>query len=137
MIMKSILAATAVVATLAAVAPAAEAHHKKHHVYLGIGIGEEYPGYYDPPPPPPRYRPRPRPVYVEPDDGYDGYGDDEESYRLSCSEGRRVVRNSGFRDVRAVECDGQNYKYTGYRRGDTWIVMIDSRTGEIIRRNRY
>jgi hypothetical protein len=134
MIMKSILAATAVAATLSIAAPAAEARHI--HVGVGIGLGDPgyYPGYYDPPPPPPRYRPRP--VY-EPDYGYDDTPDYEDRYTLSCGQGRQIVRRSGFRDVRTVECDGQNYKYTGYRRGDTWLVMVDSRTGEIIRRNRY
>jgi hypothetical protein len=143
MITKSILAATAVAATLFAAAPAAEAHHKKIHVDFGINVGEHgcYSGYYDPaceyPAPPPRPR-HPRPVY-EPDYGHD-YGDDgdyEDRYTLSCGQGRQIVRRSGFRNVRTVECDGQNFKYTGYRRGASWIVMLDSRTGEIIRRNRY
>jgi hypothetical protein len=141
MITKTILAATAIAATLAVAAPAAEAHHRhKLHINVGIGLVDPgyNPGYYDPaldypPPPPPR---RPRPVY-EPDYGYGDpvdYGDD---YGVSCGEGRQIVRHSGFRNVRTVECDGQNFKYTGYRRGDTWLVMIDSRTGEIIRRYRY
>jgi hypothetical protein len=139
MIMKSILAATAVAATLFAVVPAAEANHRhKPHVNIDIGIGDPVynPGYYDPSfddPPPPRRR---RPVYQS-DYGYEDpvdYGDD---YTISCGQGRQIMRHSGFRNVRTVECDGQNFKYTGYRRGASWIVMIDSRTGEIIRRNRY
>jgi hypothetical protein len=138
MIMKSILAATAVAATLAVAAPAEAHHHHKLHIGLGINLGDpgyypDYnPGYYDPPPPPPRYVPRPRPVYVEPDYGYD-----QEDYGVSCGQGRRIVRNSGFYNVSTIECDGQNFKYEAERRGRTYIVKLDSRTGEIIQANRY
>ena len=140
MFTKSILAATAVVTTLAGAVPAAEAHHKKVHVDFGVNIGTPgcYDGYYDPacdyPPPPPP--PRRHPVYV-PDYSWDDPGYDEGYDRLSCGEGRQIVRQSGWRGVRAIECDGQNYKYSGFRRGDRWIVVLDSRTGTIIRRNRY
>lgn len=143
MITKSILAATAIAATLAVGAPTAEAHHRhKKHINIEIGLGDPgyNPGYYDPsfdyPPPPPPPRFHPRPVY-EPDYGYADPVDYDDDYGISCGEGRQIVRHSGFRNVRPVDCDGQNFKYTGYRRGNTWLVMIDSRTGEIIRRNRY
>ncbi len=148
MFMKSIFAATAVAATLAGAAPAAQAKHH-HHVDLGINIGVPTcgSGYYDPacdyPPPPPP--PRPHHVYM-PDYGYDsgyggdyGYGDggyDSGYDRLSCGEGRQIVRQSGWRGVRPFDCDGQNYKYTGFRRGDNWVIVLDSRTGTIIRRYR-
>jgi hypothetical protein len=138
MITKSILAATAIAATLAVAAPAAEAHHRhKLHVNVGIGLIDPGYAYSEPeylPPPPPR---RPRHVYDDPGYGYDDpvdYGDD---YGISCGQGRQIVRHSGFYRVRTVECDGQNFKYIGYRRGASWIVMLDSRTGEIIRRYRY
>ena len=134
MIMKSILAATAVAATLAATAPAAEA---KIHVNIGIGVPVYDPGYYDPafdyppPPPPPR---RPRHVYVDP--GYDpAYY--EEDYGISCGQGRRIVRNAGFYHVSTIECDGQNFKYEADRRGRSYVVKVDSRTGEIIGASRY
>jgi hypothetical protein len=141
MIMKSILAATAVAATLAVAAPAAEAHHHHHrlHVNLGINIGSPGyvdPGFYYPPPPPPHFY-HPRPVYADPGYGYADPADYQDDYGISCGEGRRIVWQSGFHDVRTVECDGRNYKYTGFRHGDSWIVVLDSETGEIIRRNRY
>lgn len=133
MITKSILAATAVAATLAVAAPA----EAKTNIYLGIGVGS--PGYtydpsydYAPPPPPRRHRHHPRPVYAEPDYGY--Y---QEDYGVSCGQGRRIVRNSGFYNVQTIECDGQNFKYEAERRGRTYIVKLDSRTGEIIQANRY
>jgi hypothetical protein len=134
MITKSILAATAIAATLAAAAPA----EAKTHIYLGIGVGA--PGYaydpsydpaYDYAPPAPVYR-HPRPVYVEPDYGY--Y---QEDYGVSCGQGRRIVRNSGFYNVQTIECDGQNFKYEAERRGRSYIVKLDSRTGEIIEANRF
>ena len=134
MITKSILAVSAVAAAIVAFAPAAEAHHKKHHIYLNIGIGDPGPGYYDPPPPPPR---RPRYVYEDPDFGYPGPGYDEEDYGLSCGQGRRIVRNSGFYNVSTIECDGQNYKYDAERRGRSYVVKVDSRNGAIIAANRY
>jgi hypothetical protein len=138
MIMKSILAATAVAATLAVAAPAAEAHH--HHINLDIGIGLGNPGYVEPgfdyPPPPPPRRPRPRPIY-QPDYGYDDPADYYDNYGVSCGEGRQIVRQNGFYHVGTVECDGQNFKYVGYRRGTSYLIMLDSRTGEIIRRSRY
>lgn len=132
MITKSILAVSAIATTLAVAAPA----EAKVHIYVGIGTpGYVYDPSYDyapPPPPRPRYIPHPRPVYVEPDYGY--Y---QEDYGVSCGQGRRIVRNSGFYNVQTIECDGQNFKYEAERRGRTYIVKLDSRTGEIIQANRY
>lgn len=138
MFMKSILAATAVAATLAGAVPAAEAGHKKVHVDFNVNVGEPgcYSGYYDPACDYPARPPRRHPVYV-PDYAWDDPSYDDSYDRVSCGEGRQIVRQSGWRGVRPIECDGQNYKYTGFRRGDRWIVVLDSRTGTIIRRNRY
>lgn len=132
MIMKSILAATAVAATLAAAAPAAEAHH--HHIHLNIGIGLGDPGYGYPPPPP-VYAPPPPPAYYPPPPPpryYDPSADYADSYGISCGEGRQIVRESGFYHVRTVECDGQNFKYTGYRHGNSYIIKVDSESGDIL-----
>lgn len=52
--------------------------------------------------------------------------------RVSCGEGRLIVRDRGFRRVRTVECRGRTYTYLGRRHGDTFRVILSSRTGRII-----
>ena len=57
----------------------------------------------------------------------DGYG------RLSCGEARRVVRNSGFRNVSTIECNGRTYTFEATRRGRDVTVFVNSRTGAVWR----
>jgi hypothetical protein len=52
--------------------------------------------------------------------------------RISCGEGRFIVRDRGFYRVRTVECRGRAYTYLGRRHGDTFRVLVNSRTGRII-----
>lgn len=52
--------------------------------------------------------------------------------RVSCGEGRLIVRDRGFRRVRTVECRGRTYTYLGRRHGDTFRVLVSSRTGRIV-----
>jgi hypothetical protein len=80
-------------------------------------LATHYPGsgYHDP--------------YPYPDDDYD---DDEDDEQISCAEGRGVVRRSGYRRVQPVRCSGDIYRYRAFRRGQTWIVRVDSWTGRII-----
>jgi hypothetical protein len=126
--LKSILVAAAVAATAVISTGAAEAKPKVNvDIFLG-GPGYYYDpgyGYYDPP-----VRPvRPRPVY-----------DYEDDYGVSCRGGAREVRHNGFRDVRAIDCDGRRYRYKATRYGRSYIVTVSSRSGEIIavdRRRRY
>jgi hypothetical protein len=51
--------------------------------------------------------------------------------RLSCGEGRAIVRDRGFRRVRTLECQGRTYTYLGHRRGDAYRILVNSRTGRI------
>jgi hypothetical protein len=95
------------------------------------------PGYYrpdprpDPRPRPPRppYHPRP-PIYYDPGyyrpPIYQGYD------RLSCREARQIVREEGFRSVRVIECEGRSYQFQARRNGRTFIVVVSSRSGDII-----
>ena len=53
-------------------------------------------------------------------DGYD---------RLSCGEARSRVRNSGFRNVYTIECNGRTYTFEATRRGRDVTVFVDSRNG--------
>lgn len=122
MLTKSLIAAAAVAATLAVAVPAPEAQAKTNFdidVNLGLpiygdGYGYGY-GY-----------------------GYDGgyghdYGDDGyypahggySHYGISCGEGKRIVRWSGFRKVRAVDCDRPGYKYTAWKHGRKYLVRVN------------
>lgn len=116
MITKTLIAAAAVSAI--AFGASAPANAKVNvDLYFG-GFG---PGYYEPAYPvyeEPRYVPR-RPRYVE-------------SYGVSCEDGRDLVRDSGFRKVRAIDCSGKRYTYRARQNGDTFIVKVSRRSGNII-----
>jgi hypothetical protein len=53
--------------------------------------------------------------------------------RVSCGEGRAIVA-SRFNRVRVVECNGGTYTYMGRRQGDTYRILLNSRTGRIVGR---
>ena len=52
--------------------------------------------------------------------------------RLSCSEGERILRNRGFRDVRRIDCRGRYFVYRGWRRGNRYEVALNSRDGRVV-----
>lgn len=54
-------------------------------------------------------------------------------YRISCGEGRGIVAER-FNRVRVVECNGGTYTYLGRRSGDTYRILLNSRTGRIVGR---
>ena len=68
--------------------------------------------------------------YPYPDGDYDDDEDDDE--RITCGEGRRVVRRAGYRNVQPLRCSGDNYRYRAFRRGLSWLVRVDSWSGRII-----
>ena len=53
-------------------------------------------------------------------------------YRIGCAEGRSIVRDRGFYRVRTIECQGRTFTYIGRRHGDTFRVILNSRTGRIV-----
>lgn len=127
MIGKSLFAVAALAATMATTLPAAQA---KADVDVSIGFGvapyygyDRYDGYYD------GYR----------DSGY-GYDFRYERHRrhsyeddgISCREGRMIVIEAGFRDVRPVDCDGPGYRYTARRHGHKFVVRVNE-DGDITR----
>lgn len=57
----------------------------------------------------------------------DGYG------RMSCGEARARVRNSGFRNVATIECNGRTYTFEASRRGRDVTVFVNSLTGAVWR----
>jgi hypothetical protein len=85
---------------------------------VGIAIGEPYPGYdrY------PAYHPYPTP----------DYDDEDEEDQISCREGRQIVRERAFRQVRPVKCYGTIYRYQARKGGRPWIVRLNSYTGRIV-----
>jgi hypothetical protein len=65
------------------------------------------------------------------------YGDeDEDQDRLTCWEGRRVVRRAGYYRVQTISCYGDIYRYSAVRRGFVWRISVDSDTGDIVRARR-
>lgn len=51
--------------------------------------------------------------------------------RISCSQGQRLLRDRGFRDVSRWNCRGRYYVYRATRRGSRWEIAVDSRNGRI------
>ena len=115
--MKGFFLASAVAATLALAMPTAADAKTNVQIYFGMPhygyqVGPDY-----------RYR-----------DGYGWYR--PSGYyrgRLSCGEARRIVRNSGFRNVATIECNGRTYTFEATRRGRDVTVFVNSRTGAIWR----
>jgi hypothetical protein len=100
MFAKSLIAAAAVAASLATIAPASEASAKTK-VFIGLGFGGFYPGY----------------GY-----GYDvgyGYGG------ISCWKGKQVVQWAGFHDVNAFDCGGPVYQYKARKSCDWYKVKVN------------
>jgi hypothetical protein len=115
-LLKPVLLAAALVGATAAATTTANATDVD--VYVGVGgpFGDEYdpdrhflgdPRYY------PRFRHRDR-------------------YRISCWQGKERVQWAGFNKVRAVDCDGARYSYKARKRGDSFIISVNSRSGRIV-----
>jgi hypothetical protein len=59
------------------------------------------------------------------------------SRRMSCSQVRRVLRNSyGYRNIQAYDCNGKSYWFYAVKNGKRWRVKAASTTGQVIRRQR-
>ncbi|MFH2015887.1 MAG: hypothetical protein ABIK36_08775 [Pseudomonadota bacterium] len=52
--------------------------------------------------------------------------------RISCSEARSIVRSEGFRNVKAIDCEGRQYQFRATYRGRRVIVIVSSRSGDIL-----
>jgi hypothetical protein len=52
--------------------------------------------------------------------------------KISCRRGERIVERAGFRRVRARDCSGRRYIYTGRRHGDQFRIRVDSRRARIV-----
>lgn len=116
---KTIIALFAGVALFAGLSSTADA--KVHfNIYLGVP-------YYD--------------YQVGPDYMYnDNYGWYRPSHRmpgfygrLSCNEAGRLVRQRGFHNVMARECDGRTYTFFAMRHNHRVLIYVDARTGDVWR----
>jgi hypothetical protein len=123
MFVKSLIAVSAVAAAVSFSSVAAKADTT---VSIGLGLGGFDPGY-DYPDFGPGFgfeghghhgwhHPRPRPVM---------------DYGLSCGQASNVVREAGFRHVRAINCSGPTYSYKAMRHGDAFKVKVTFR-GDIV-----
>jgi hypothetical protein len=88
--------------------------------YYGGGYGVGY-GYYGDPDDRP-YRKR----------RHFDYDDDYDHGRLSCGEARRILRGQGWRRVRAEDCSGRRYSFTGWRHGEPFSIRISAWSGRIV-----
>lgn len=52
-------------------------------------------------------------------------------HRIRCSDGVRLLRTRGFRNVRALDCRGSHFFYRGDRHRRTYDVTVRARDGRI------
>jgi hypothetical protein len=51
---------------------------------------------------------------------------------ISCSQGERLLRARGFRDVRRVDCRGRFFVYRATRNGRRFEIAIRASTGQVV-----
>jgi hypothetical protein len=128
MFVKSLIAVAAIASVVSFASVPAKAETTVD-IGIGLGLGGYYPGD----------------GYGYVDDGYPGdypayprhrrrHFDDYApvmSYGVSCNRGRSIVRNEGFRNVRAYDCSAPTYGYKAWRDGELYQVKVSYR-GRII-----
>jgi hypothetical protein len=77
------------------------------------------------------------PYYYDPyyfdDPYYYGYS---RPHKLSCNAVQRSLRRQGYRNVRAYDCRGSQYGFYATRNHKRYKVIVNSRSGQIVRRVR-
>jgi hypothetical protein len=59
------------------------------------------------------------------------YGDrPNRGQQMSCNQARRLVRDSGYRNVDTKDCSGKIYMFSGRRDGRQVFIYVKARTGE-------
>jgi hypothetical protein len=51
---------------------------------------------------------------------------------ISCSQGERLLRSRGFRDVRRIDCRGRFFVYRATRNGRRFEIAIRSSNGQVV-----
>ena len=118
MFKKTIIAATALVASFVAFQPVEQAEAKVN-LHIGIGVpgfhgGGYGHGYYGG-----------SPYYGG------GHYTPRRSYRKTCGQIRRKLRNRGYYRIRSVDCSGSRYTFHAKRNGEWLRIRVKSRSGYI------
>jgi hypothetical protein len=50
---------------------------------------------------------------------------------ITCSDGARIIRNRGFKDVRTVDCRGRYFVYRASRGGSRFEIALQARDGRV------
>jgi hypothetical protein len=58
------------------------------------------------------------------------------TWRVSCGQGQRIMRNRGYWDVRIRSCGGRLHVYRAWRGNSRWEVWMRSSDGRIVDRRR-
>ena len=98
-------------------------HYRRRHSGPKIQV-DIYTGYYDPY----HYSPYHYDPYY--------YGPPYRS-RLSCKRVRRIVARHGYHRVRAYDCRGKVYGFTGYFNGKSYKIRVSAYSGLILSRRRH
>ena len=69
---------------------------------------------------------RPRPVII-----IDPIEMGSSHWGITCGQGRNIVRHSGYRRVRAIDCSGNKFTYSATRHGEVFGVVVNMR-GRIV-----
>ena len=56
---------------------------------------------------------------------------------ISCAEGRSIVRQEGYRQVKVVDCSGDIYRYNAYSNAEGKVTVLVNMDGDIVRVNRW
>jgi hypothetical protein len=67
------------------------------------------------------------PVYAKP--GYKGA-----SLALTCKEATGILKMRGYRDIAELSCSGEIYRFEVSRVEGRFLIELDSRTGDIVKR---
>ncbi len=115
---KTILGLLAAVTLIGGAATIAEAK-TNFSLYLGVPYYEQQMG--------PDYRYYPNRGWYQ-DRAYfngNGYG----HRNLSCNQARNILREKGYRNVVARDCEGRTYAFSTRRNNQRVIVYVNARTG--------
>jgi hypothetical protein len=52
--------------------------------------------------------------------------------RISCSQGERLLRNRGFRDVRRIDCSGRFFIYRAWRGNNRFEIALRASNGDVV-----
>jgi len=55
---------------------------------------------------------------------------------ISCSQGERMLRLRGFRDIRRVDCRGRFFVYRAWRGASRFEIAIRARDGRVVDKRR-